>query len=194
MTMTMTTTVMATAAEEDAMSKMTALSISVGICGLLSTWLTASLWHIPVWVVFLAWACFFFVGSGFAGALKSIACNWTGIVVATLTLLAVHSTASAFLLSLAVGIGSLAMVQLSRLPWVSFTPAIVFGFAMTVSTIYGRGYGITEHSWQNPALIAAAAAAVGAGFGVLSEWGAGVIGQIAARVLGTTGAEVEAAG
>lgn len=161
------------------MSKATALSISVGIFGMLSTWMTATVWALPVWVLFLAWASFFFVGSGLSGLLKSVACNWTGIAIATVTLLSVKQTTSALLLAVAVGIGSLAMVQVSRLKWISATPAIVFGFAMTVGTIAATGNGVTTSGVSNPALIAATTALVGAGFGVASEWGATIVGRLA---------------
>jgi hypothetical protein len=160
------------------MSKITALSISVGVFGMLTTLLTATVWPLPVWVLFLAWASFFFVGSGLKGLLKSVACNWTGIVIATVTLLSVQASGSALLLSIAVGIGSLAMVQASRLPWISATPAIVFGFAMTVGTIAATGNGITTAGISHPALVAAVTALVGAGFGVLSEWGAAGIARV----------------
>jgi hypothetical protein len=166
------------------MSKATALSLSVGIFGALSTWMTATIWPLPVWVLFLAWASFFFVGSGGSGLVKSVACNWTGILIATCTLLAVSATSSAVLLSIAVGIGSLAMVQVSRLPWLSATPAIVFGFAMTVGTIAASGNGILTPGVSNPALIAATTALVGATFGIASEWGASVIAKLAgARIV-----------
>lgn len=164
------------------MSKVTALSISVGVFGMLSTLMTATVWHLPVWVLFLAWASFFFVGSGISGLAKSVACNWTGIAIATATLLSVHATSSALWLSVAVGVGSLAMVQASRLQWISATPAIVFGFAMTVGTMAATGNGITTAGIGHPALVAAVTALVGAGFGVASEWGATLI----ARVFGTS--------
>lgn len=160
------------------MSKLTALSLSVGVFGMLSTLMTATVWQLPVWVLFLAWASFFFVGSGMAGFAKSLACNWTGIAIATATLLSVQSTGSALWLSIAVGVGSLAMVQVSRLPWISATPAIVFGFAMTVGTIAATGNGITTVGIGHPALVAATTALVGAGFGVASEWGAALIAKI----------------
>ncbi len=160
------------------MSKMTALSISVGVFGMLSTLLTATVWPLPVWVLFLAWASFFFVGTGVKGLLKSVACNWTGIAIATATLLSVQSSSSSHQLSIAVGIGSLAMVQASRLPWISATPAIVFGFAMTVGTIAATGNGIATAGLSHPALVAAVTALVGAGFGVLSEWGAAGISRV----------------
>ncbi|WP_370368714.1 DUF1097 domain-containing protein [Mycolicibacterium sp. CH28] len=161
------------------MSKVSALSLSVGVLGMLSTLMTATVWKLPVWVLFLAWASFFFVGSGLPGLLKSVACNWTGIAIASGTLYSVHTTASAVLLSIAVGVGSFAMVQVSRLSWLSATPAIVFGFAMTVGTIAATGNPITTAGVSNPALIAATTALVGAGFGVASEWGATAIAAIA---------------
>lgn len=168
------------------MSKTTALSLSVGVFGMLSTLMTATVWPLPVWVLFLAWASFFFVGSGMAGFAKSVACNWTGIVIATATLLSVQSTGNALWLSIAVGVGSLVMVQVSRLPWISATPAIVFGFAMTVGTIAATGNGITTTGIGHPALVAAVTAVVGAGFGVASEWGAALI----AKVFGPSAAPV----
>ncbi|MBS1696210.1 MAG: DUF1097 domain-containing protein [Actinobacteria bacterium] len=157
------------------MSKIAALSISVGVLGMLSTLLTATVWNLPVWVLFLAWASFFFVGSGPMGLVKSVACNWTGIAIATCTLLAVTATSSAIWVAVAVGVGSFAMVQVSRIPLISTTPAIVFGFAMTVGTIAATGNGITTGGVSNPALIAATTALVGAGFGLVSEWGAAAI-------------------
>ena len=77
--------------------------------------------------------------------------------------------AGASVLAVAVGIGSLVMVQVSRLPWISATPAIVFGFAMTVGTIAATGSAITTPGWSNPALIAGATALVGAGRGALAS-------------------------
>ncbi len=166
------------------MSKATALSISVGVFGAISTWMTATFLPLPVWVLFLAWASFFFVGSGPSGLVKSVGCNWTGIAIASATLLAVHAVDSALVLAVAVGIGSLVMVQVSRLPWISATPAIVFGFAMTVGTIAATGSAITTPGWSNPALIAGATALVGALFGVASEWGSDVVRRLGGRPSG----------
>ncbi|WP_163887900.1 DUF1097 domain-containing protein [Mycolicibacterium hippocampi] len=163
------------------MSKATALSISVGVLGMVSTLMTATVWNLPVWVLFLAWASFFFVGSGTSGLAKSVACNWAGIAIATCTLLAVQNATGALWLSIAVGLGSFAMVQASRLAWISATPAIVFGFAMTVGTIAATGHSITETGVSNPALIAAVTALVGALFGVVSEYGATLLCRVPLR-------------
>jgi uncharacterized protein DUF1097 len=159
------------------MSKVTALSISVGVFGLLSTLMTATIWPLPVWVLFLAWASFFFVGGGWTGLVKSVACNWTGILIATATLLSVHTMSGAIWLSVAVGVGSFAMVQASRLPWISAAPAIVFGFAMTVGTMAATGNPITAAGLSHPALVAAITALVGAGFGLASELGAAALSR-----------------
>ncbi len=172
------TTVMTTSTEaerDSQMSKISSLAVSVGVLGMVSTLMTATVWKLPVWVLFLAWASFFFVGSGLSGLLKSVACNWTGIAIATATLLSVSHTSSAVLVAIAVGVGSFAMVQVSRLAWVSAAPAIVFGFAMTVGTIAATGNSVTTVGVSNPALIAATTALVGAGFGVASQWGAAAL-------------------
>lgn len=171
------------------MSKATALSISVGVLGMVSTLMTATIWPLPVWVLFLAWASFFFVGSGTSGLLKSVACNWTGIAIASCTLLAVQGTTGAVWLSIAVGVGSFAMVQVSRLPWISATPAIVFGFAMTVGTIAATGHTMTEIGLSHPALIAAVTALVGAAFGLASEFGATLISRVSLRRNGADAAQ-----
>ena len=102
-------------------------------------------------------------------------------MIATCTLLAVQGTSSALWLSIAVGLGSFAMVQVSRLEWISATPAIVFGFAMTVGTIGATGHSITTAGVSNPAVIAAVTALVGAAFGLMSELGAALISRVSLR-------------
>ena len=161
--------------------KTTALSISVGILGMISTLMTATVWNLPIWALFLAWASFFVVGTGLNGLLASVACNWMGIAIGATALLAVHGTSSALLTSVVVGVGSFAVVQASRLPWISVAPAIVLGFAMTAGIVAATQNPITTPGLSNPALIAATTAAVGAVFGIASEWGASALGRILIR-------------
>src|SRR5262245_26043415 len=98
------------------MRQLDALSISIGVLGGIATLMTATILTIPVWVMFIAWASFFILGGGTGGLLRSIASNLTGIVIASLTLLVIHAlgggTATA---AIAVGVGSAAMVQASRI-------------------------------------------------------------------------------
>ena len=44
------------------MDSRTALTLSIGVLGGLAVVLTAEVITVPIWVVFLAWASFFFVG------------------------------------------------------------------------------------------------------------------------------------
>ena len=46
------------------MDSRTALTLSIGVLGGLAVALTAEVITVPIWVVFLAWASFFFVGGG----------------------------------------------------------------------------------------------------------------------------------
>lgn len=155
------------------MKKSEALSISIGVLGGVDTYLTATILPLPVWVTFIAWASFFIVGGGTRGLVQSIACNITGIVIASSTLLVISlSPASPIFAAICVGVGSAAMVQASKLELLGPTPAIVWGFASTVGTTVATGAPITTMGIHNPGLVAAAAMVVGALFGYASEvWG-----------------------
>lgn len=147
-----------------------AYTVSIGLLAVVDTYLTASLLPIPVWVTFIAWASFFVLGGGVSGLFKSVVSNWVGVVISSLTLLAIStSSEAAWVAAILVGIGSAAMVQASRIPFLSVLPAIVFGFASTVGTVGVTGLPITTPDMSNPALIAATALLVGGLFGFISE-------------------------
>jgi Protein of unknown function (DUF1097) len=147
-----------------------ALSVSIGFFGAVDTYVTATLILVPVWVTFIAWASFVSVGGGRRGWVQSLACNFTGIVIASLTLWAITlSSAGTVGAAVLVGIGSAAMVQASKLPLLAPTPAIVWGFASLVGTTFATGVPITVPAWNNPMLVAALAMLVGASFGLAAE-------------------------
>src|SRR5688572_9097649 len=126
------------------MKKPEALSLSIGFFGAVDTYVTATLILVPVWVTFIAWASFVSVGGGRRGWVQSLACNFAGIAIASLTLLAISLTsAGAVGAAVLVGIGSAAMVQASKLPLLAPTPAIVWGFASLVGTTFATGVPIT---------------------------------------------------
>jgi hypothetical protein len=158
------------------MKKPQAMSVSIGVLGAIDTLLTATLIRVPVWVTFIAWASFFSVGGGKDGFKRSLACNLAGVAIGSATLLAIALfDAGSVLASVCVGVGSAAMVQASKLPWLSATPSIVFGFASTVGTMFATNTKITTLGIDNPGLIAAVAMLLGASFGLLSEiWGNGL--------------------
>ena len=147
-----------------------AYTVSIGVLGAVDTYLTATVLPVPVWVTFIAWASFFIVGGGNKGLVQSIASNLTGLVISSLTLLAISSTSGTPLaVAVLVGIGSAAMVQASKATLLAILPAIVWGFASTVGTTVATGKPITTAGFDNPALIAATALVVGGLFGWVSE-------------------------
>lgn len=153
------------------MPQLTALTISITVLAFIDTYLTATILPLPVWVTFVGWASFFACGGGTAGLVKSVVSNWIGVVIASCSLLVIAAApGSPFVAALAVGIGSGAMIVVSGVPFLRYPPAIVFGFASLVSTVFGTGHRVTEISPNHPTLIAALAMLVGAGFGLASEW------------------------
>jgi Protein of unknown function (DUF1097) len=169
------------------MKKPEAMSISIGVLGGLDVYLTATAIKVPVWVTFIAWASFFIVGGGRQGWKRSLACNVTGIIIASLSLLAIELAGGGPLAAaIFVGIGSAGMVQATKLPFTGITPAIVWGFASTVGTMVATGKPITTASFSNPALVAAVAMVIGASFGFLSElWGEMMTSKAAAEAVPT---------
>jgi Protein of unknown function (DUF1097) len=162
------------------MDSRSALTVSIGVLGGLAVALTAEVITVPIWVVFLAWASFFFVGggsqSGWAGWVRSLSSNLVGVVIASASLYAAHLMGgSLWATAVAVGVGSAVMVQASWVPLLSTTPAVVVGFAGTVSTVAGTGSTITVTTISHPGLVAAVACLLGASFGLLSEYLATVL-------------------
>jgi hypothetical protein len=153
------------------MKPIEALTVSIGVLGAIDTWLTAVVIPLPVWVTFIAWASFVIVGGGTQGWIRSVACNLTGIVIASITLLLIGVLPdSPVLAAILVGLGSAAMVQASKLSQLTIIPAIVWGFASLVGTTFATGTPITTAVLiGHPTLVAAAAMIVGATFGLLAE-------------------------
>ncbi|WP_313676510.1 DUF1097 domain-containing protein [Mycolicibacterium sp.] len=158
------------------MDSRSALTLSIGVLGGIAVAFTAGVVTVPIWVVFLAWASFFFVGGGVAGWVKSVSSNLVGVVIATASLYAAHLMGGSLLVTaIAVGVGSALMVQASWVPLLGTTPAVVVGFASTVSTVAGRGHDVTVTTISHPGLVAAVACVLGASFGLLSEYLATVV-------------------
>ena len=153
------------------MDKNTAMTLSIGILGGIDVFITATILPVPVWITFTAWASFFACGGGTKGLFQSVLCNWTGIVIASLSLLAIQLiNTSPLFAAISVGIGSGAMVQASRMGYTKgFTPAVVWGFSQTVGAT-AAGFPLLSSEPTNQAtLIAGVAMLVGAIFGYVSE-------------------------
>jgi len=153
------------------MDSRSALTLSIGVLGGIAVAFTAEIITVPIWVGFLAWASFFFVGGGVSGWVRSVSSNLVGVVIASASLYAAHLMGGSLLATaFAVGVGSAVMVQASWVPLLSTTPAVVVGFASTVSTVAGTGNTITVTTISHPGLVAATACVLGASFGILSEY------------------------
>lgn len=153
------------------MDSRSALTLSIGVLGGVAVALTAEVITVPIWVVFLTWASFFFVGGGVTGWVRSLSSNLVGVVIASASLYAGHLLGgSVFAVAVAVGVGSAVMVQASWVPLLSTTPAVVVGFAATVSTVAGTGNAVTVTTISHPGLVAATACVLGASFGLLSAY------------------------
>lgn len=152
------------------MKQSEALTVSIGVLGALDVVLTTYVLPVPVWITFTAWASFFAVGGGKDGLVTSILCNLTGILIASLSLLAASLLGgSAIAAAVCVGIGSAAMVQASRLGFTrGFTPAIVWGFSQTVGAT-AAGFALNNPISTQATAITAVAMIVGAVFGFVSQ-------------------------
>lgn len=162
------------------------MTLSIGVLGGMAVAFTAEVVTVPIWVVFLAWASFFFVGGGVAGWVKSVSSNLVGVVIATASLYAAYLMGGSLLVTaIAVGVGSALMVQVSWVPLLATTPAVVVGFASMVSTVAGRGHDVTVTTISHPGLVAGVACVLGASFGLLSEYLATVMTKSSATSTAT---------
>ena len=110
------------------MDQRSALTLSIGVLGGVAVAFTATVITVPIWVVFLAWASFFFVGGGPAGWVRSVASNLVGVVIACASLYAAHLFGGSLTaVAICVGIGSALMVQASWIGLLSTTPPEVVG-------------------------------------------------------------------
>ncbi|MCG5487132.1 MAG: DUF1097 family protein [Sinorhizobium meliloti] len=154
------------------MPPLVAAMISLGVLGAIDTYITAALFPVPVWVTFIAWASFFACGGGQAGLIKSVASNWTGIAIASITLLIIQfGPAHPLFAAILVGAGTSAVVLASAVPILNFTPAVVFGFASIVGTPAATDTTIITSGLSHPTLVAMTAMLLGGIFGFISELG-----------------------
>ncbi|ODR92336.1 DUF1097 domain-containing protein [Sinorhizobium alkalisoli] len=154
------------------MPPLVAAMISLGVLGALDTYITATLFPVPVWVTFIAWASFFACGGGQAGLIKSLASNWAGVTIASITLLIVEfGPAHPLFAAILVGAETSLVVLTSAVPILNFTPAVVFGFASLVGTSAATDTTIVTSGLSHSTLVTMAAMLLGAIFGFVSEFG-----------------------
>src|SRR5258705_11944432 len=98
------------------MDSRTALTLSIGVLGGLAVALTAEVITVPIWVVFLAWASFFFIGGGIAGWVRSVSSNLVGLGIASASPYSAYRMAGTPLFpTIMGGVGSARMVKAEEL-------------------------------------------------------------------------------
>lgn len=169
------------------MALLTALAISIGVLGGLATYLflgPLAFTGVQLWVVFLAWACFYHVGGGEKGIVTTIVqmifgafCGWVAFMVITHIPLADALTLPVWA-GICVGLSIVALVLAANLPALAVIPATVYGYAAIASFFLLHTFGIkspTPHdalalaSMENPLIAIAVSTIVGSLFAYVSQ-------------------------
>ena len=153
------------------MPSLLALSLSIGGLGAVATFLALGPLSaiLQIWVIFIAWGCFFASGGNAEGMKGAIASHILGAILAAIALILISKvpvgpvTAPVWV-GLLVGI----MVYASTIELFANIPASVYGFASTAGlTLLNKGNPMAA-DLTNPAIIAIISLIVGSVLGLLS--------------------------
>lgn len=152
------------------MSPTNAFATGAGLLAGLSIPLTIEL-EIPAWMVFLAWATYFFCGQGVEALRAQLATNSWGVVLgAAAFLVIVHFELTTWPAAAVVGIAAFGVAQSGRIPIFSAGPGLFVGFAMIAAAVQVAGVPITEWGAKNPLVLALETVLLGSAFAVATEW------------------------
>jgi len=159
------------------MSAYLALAVSVGLLAVLDTWLfvvpLAALLPGLVWISFVAWGCHFHSGAGVKGMTTAIVGMSFGALVGMCAVLLAGGPLAGlgdFAAPIAVGLGAFVICLASAIPLLATIPASVYGFASIAGPILLANMTATQAIV--PTVISIV---IGAVFGIVSEWLAGVL-------------------
>ncbi|WP_028227864.1 DUF1097 domain-containing protein [Paraburkholderia ferrariae] len=153
-----------------------AYAISGAIIGAIATWSFLAFSGLPAWCAFIAWAALLHSGSEKSVPSKTISCmcfgvflSW-GMAVALISNILPFSTAinGAILVAAAVPL----IIASSRWSALSITPAVFYGFASTFGFLVQTPGklslpALTEHGFNNPAIVVLMSMAIGVALGYL---------------------------
>lgn len=177
------------------MPLLTALAISIGVLGAIATYLflgPLASTGIQLWVIFVAWACFYHVGGKEQGIITTVVHMIFGAVCAWIAFLLITKVgvptfgagALAIEAAVAVGLTIVLLVMAANAKPLSVIPASVYGYATTAAygafipilsadgktVAEGNHLGhLLEASMLNPLIVIAVSAIVGAIFAYVSE-------------------------
>jgi hypothetical protein len=157
------------------MNLVTALAVVIGVMGAIATWLVLgplSAINLQIWVIFIAWACFYHCGGAEAGLKNTIVNMIWGAIMAQIALLLVAKIGggSTVVIGIIVGVTLAIMIAGAQVPLISVIPAAVYGYAVTAA------YGLLASSndpWGigslAPFVYVVISAVVGAILGYISQ-------------------------
>lgn len=163
------------------MKSLVALSVSIGVLGGIAAALCLGPLSgmVLIWVVFIAWACFFAIGGDGKALQNTIVCSILGAIIAWVALLIILGIPLANALSLpiwggiVVGVTVLIMCLLAHIEFFSSIPSAVLGYASiagyALQTPEALTMGaLTSGSFSNPLIIVVVSLIVGAILGMVS--------------------------
>jgi hypothetical protein len=154
------------------MSERTASTMVIGLLAAASVLLTNYWIHVPIWVVFIAWASFFAAGGGLLGARSTLLMGGAGVLSATATLICATALGgSVWAVAACCIVGAGALVAIGHFSVFAFTPAGFLGFASTAGTLEATGRLVTDPlTFSHASVLVLVAFVVGIGFGIASEF------------------------
>ena len=173
------------------MSKMVALSLSIGVLGGIAAWAFLSVGGILIWAAFIGWACFFHMGGDNKALQNTIVGNIFGSIAAWIAAIIILAVPLADKLTLplwagiVVGVTVWAICYAATIKAFSSIPANVYGYAATFAFLLQTPDALSLSSLLSPSLGNAVIAvsismAIGAVLGLASAKGAAAIGPRAA--------------
>ena len=163
------------------MKSLVALSVSIGVLGGIAAALCLGPLSgiVLIWVVFIAWACFFAIGGDGKALQNTIVCSVLGAIIAWIALLIILGIPLANTITLpiwggiVVGVTVLIMCLLAHIDFFSSIPASVLGYASVA------GYSLqtpnaltmdslTSGSFANPLIVVVVSLVIGAIIGMIS--------------------------
>lgn len=160
-----------------------ALSLSIGGLGAVATWLALGPLSsiLQIWVIFIAWGCYFASGANAEGLKGAMFGHALGAVLAGVALALVQIVPlplGAATAPVWVGVMVFLLVYASQIEVFANIPAAVYGFACTAGlALVGADMlpKVLEVSLGNPVLIVIVSMIVGGVFGALSGRLSGVL-------------------
>ena len=163
------------------MPSLVALSVSIGVLGGIAAALCLGPLSgmVLIWVVFIAWGCFFAIGGDSKALQNTIVCSIAGALLAWIALLIILAIPLAEVITLpiwagiVVGVTVLVMCLIAHIEFFSSIPASTFGYASVAGySLQTEGAlsmdALTSGSFNNALIVIVVSLVIGAILGIIS--------------------------